>query len=107
LGDVGAAPGNLLLLYSACLVTPGSESGSNGHEGSPENLGDPVVSIVPAGARLTNSRKKRSRERVRIGNGIRIKIMIRNGIRIKIMIRIKMRRQQKKGPDTSWHPTRH
>jgi hypothetical protein len=49
LGDAGAAPGNLLLVHSACLVTPGSESRANGHEDSPENLGDPVVSIVPAG----------------------------------------------------------
>src|SRR5271167_1469436 len=37
------------MVYSACLVTPGSESRANGHEDSPGNLGDPVVSIVPAG----------------------------------------------------------
>jgi hypothetical protein len=37
------------MVHSACLVTPGSENRANDHKGSPGNLGDPVVSIVPAG----------------------------------------------------------
>ncbi len=37
------------MVHSACLVTPGSKNRANDHEGSPGNLGDPVVSIVPAG----------------------------------------------------------
>src|SRR3954447_12625684 len=45
------------MVHSACLVTPGSESRANGHEGSPGNLGDPAVSTEQAGwsYRLTNS----------------------------------------------------
>ena len=35
LSDAGAAPGNSLLVHSACLVTPGSKNMANDHEGSP------------------------------------------------------------------------
>ena len=58
MSDAGAAPGNLLLVHSACLVTPGSENRANDHKGSPGNLGDPVVSIEQGRRehRQTNSR---------------------------------------------------
>ena len=57
LSDAGAAPGNSLLVHSACLVTPGSKNMANDHEGFPgtwEAL--PSPSKGRPETRLTNSR---------------------------------------------------